>query len=708
MGHKSGDAVYWTHYRNEISAIDFQAIRANVDAEDVSILSSIALASRPGAPTSLSPEGFRTVYENPELKTLLLRESDLLDSLLSKHLTLDIARTEAPWEMQRLEELQQQILRVKFRLRTQTYREEYQAFVEAPCEITRPPEKGPDDAGLGTTVVDDCASAKLREHDHEMICLPLRRSPSDTTSLPLEDGGSVDDYDGKFTNIDPTLLEEDAQQHVEDYLAEGQADIGDDHANDDFCDDEHSDEDHVILTQKRVSQTGKAKTLISPWHLGGDISAAMFSEDSEMEIPLGNKMVDFFNHLHPIDSFFPGQEPLPGTLACRFCNETMILQHAVGHARACAKKLALRQCISVLETHFTVLEQCSWVNRLGKRCGKTGFKSHVDVANHIGSHYNCYKDANGLKANICQLSPCNEATTPVIYGAPAAWVQHLITVHRIPGAQSKTGDAYIHWCGLCGRWLCQLVEDLDDHVSNHEEMIGDLIRTEGFTGARVGRTTIRPPLNPFQLFDISLRPSARFHLGYNNTNDVNVHIADYVENLDDDVRLACPASADAGEHIRAVCYETAPMRKEELCLHMEKAHGLKPRVRPDKKKKRALHADVDKASKVEKGKATADKKKKRMLQADDDEASKAKKGKATADEKKKRMLQADDDEASKAKKGKATADEKKRVLQADDDESSKVKKGKPSRSMPTLAPRSINANIGAAMRSNASAYLTKH
>ena len=53
MGHKTGDGVYWTHYRNKISVVDFQAIRSDIDAEDVSVLTKNMLASRQGALSSL-------------------------------------------------------------------------------------------------------------------------------------------------------------------------------------------------------------------------------------------------------------------------------------------------------------------------------------------------------------------------------------------------------------------------------------------------------------------------------------------------------------------------------------------------------------------------------------------------------------------------------------------------------------------------------
>lgn len=78
MGHMDGDGVYWRSYRNQTSTVDFQAIAHRADAEDVSCLSSVALNRREDAPTALSVEGYRTVYNDTQVLAANKREIELL------------------------------------------------------------------------------------------------------------------------------------------------------------------------------------------------------------------------------------------------------------------------------------------------------------------------------------------------------------------------------------------------------------------------------------------------------------------------------------------------------------------------------------------------------------------------------------------------------------------------------------------------------
>lgn len=62
-------------------------------------------------------------------------------------------------------------------------------------------------------------------------------------------------------------------------------------------------------------------------------------------------MVDSVIHVHPIDGFYPGQEPLPGTLTCWFCGKPMTVVDGPMHAKLCALDAW------DLETKFPILEQ---------------------------------------------------------------------------------------------------------------------------------------------------------------------------------------------------------------------------------------------------------------------------------------------------------------------------------------------------------------
>ena len=597
MGHKTGDKTYWTHYRNETSTIDFQAIRAGVDAEDVTVLSSILLASRQSAPTSISSQGFRDVYKDPKLKALLSKEADLLDDLLTQNLSLDAAKVKEPRKHKRLEDLSSEILALKVKLRAQIYRAEYKAYVEKPCEIAIPgdDEKTPllttvahlpggseAPAGNDVQVTEEPWEKDARGYD-EIFLQSLNPSGVDGTSAVATGLSEVsNEYGDLFNNIDPTLLEEDATHNMDrffDATADEDNDaVGEDNAVDDY-----------LFEERRIKQFGQAKTMIAPWTIADDVPAMMFGLGSQLEIELGASMVDFFNHLHPIDSFYPGQEPLTGTLSCRFCHQPMTQSTGPTHARSCAKDAITKTTQWALETQFPILEQCSWLLNSGPRCRQNQFSTYAQVARHIYNHWYRGKDQG---PDSCRLSPCDQDVEPVIFRAHVTFMQHMITVHGIPSTSSTAPGAvtpYIHWCGLCGRWVSQLLEDLDDHNAKHEQLIGEIIRTEGFTGVTLRFVTIRPPLNPFDVYDTSLQPSARFKLSYLYHQDVGEAIESHIAKLDDNGRFLCPASVDAGHYIKAACSQHALMSKDQLRSHMTEAHGIRPRDK-DKEAEEAKEA----------------------------------------------------------------------------------------------------------------------
>ena len=74
MGHDDKDTTYWGAYRNHTSTVDFQALRHNLDAVDVSQMSSIFLAKSESGPTCVSEQGIIEISRDAELIKLLERE----------------------------------------------------------------------------------------------------------------------------------------------------------------------------------------------------------------------------------------------------------------------------------------------------------------------------------------------------------------------------------------------------------------------------------------------------------------------------------------------------------------------------------------------------------------------------------------------------------------------------------------------------------
>ena len=121
------------------------------------------------------------------------------------------------------------------------------------------------------------------------------------------------------------------------------------------------------------------------------------------------------------------------------------------------------------------------------------------------------------------------------------------------------------------------MENLDDHMAGHEPFVSELIRTEGFKGLTLRFTTLRPPLNPFKIYETPLQCSARFMLSYTHHQDVGEASGSHISSLDDNGSFSYPTSVDAGPHTTAVCDHQILMSKEKFRLHKAEAHAIKPR-----------------------------------------------------------------------------------------------------------------------------------
>ena len=105
---------------------------------------------------------------------------------------------------------------------------------------------------------------------------------------------------------------------------------------------------------------------------------AVFNSDgNEAELASGLGM--FFQIVHPIDRFFPGQEPIPGSYRCIFCDDNLVKTvHASLHVYQCALKEATGETIRIIDELFPFDQPCTHTNvkKIGGvdqlvLCGKT-------------------------------------------------------------------------------------------------------------------------------------------------------------------------------------------------------------------------------------------------------------------------------------------------------------------------------------------------
>jgi hypothetical protein len=184
--------------------------------------------------------------------------------------------------------------------------------------------------------------------------------------------------------------------------------------------------------------------------------------------------------------------------------------------------------------------QITWLSRSGCQCKKEDFKSSTEAAQHLDNHL-C-KDIEVPGVRCCRLAPCNKRIDAVDFDSLTAWHAHTISVHRLAFQWVKpkkgeeevgTSKFYVDWCGFCGKWLCQLTEDFEQHVAMHEQLVGQLIEQDGYAGVEMGDKMIQPAINPFSGPDTSVTCWDRFktHFDSQDMFEVITKIIDSMERM---------------------------------------------------------------------------------------------------------------------------------------------------------------------------------
>lgn len=500
MGHKDGEGVYWRSYRNQTSTVDFQAIAHRVDAEDVSMLSSISLNRRADAPTKLSEEGYRTVYNDPAVSAATTREIELLDSLLETYRTLDNAKRTDRDGFQRYDEARVKARVIRETLRGKLFQEEYRAHFNAPCpKVTVEKSMVPSA---------DPGPPKLQAQSTASMSPSFDGDDEDLDEVRFQQVIEVDE-----SNIDPQLLQ-NAANAIQSMFDEADA------ASEQSEDTTEEKIPARPIVETRSLQRGYSKVLVAPWTVTDAVSRALLSgQDSSLSrSELGDAMIEAFNHLYISDQFYPSQHPLPGANICRFCTSALPVSEPQVHARACEKRQMVKQLIPFVESRYPVPEECDWTNSKGEYCGRRRFEDHVEFSRHLNNH---------TRKNVCRFGACAKAIEGVEFESSETFYCHLLSTHALAITFSQKADNafqfLVYWCGFCCRWLSQLEEDMDAHASGHCDTVYDVIRIDGYAGVELSSKMIQPALCPFCVHNPTLEPAQRFRTLRVSTIQLRTH-----------------------------------------------------------------------------------------------------------------------------------------------------------------------------------------
>ena len=352
--------------------------------------------------------------------------------------------------------------------------------------------------------------------------------------------------------------------------------------------DNADDEEDLIGPTSRRNQIGRNKTVIMPHTVMDRVlsltdSKSTFPSDSE----LADIFVSAFNCTHTIDRFYPGHEPMPGTMCCRFCG--IFLRKTIDpplHAKQCALKALANSINECLDRDFPIVP-CTWYNKRNKGpCDKV-FPDFKKYQWHIRNHVS--------RANLqCEFADCAYATPTRAFVSLRAFWNHVAMVHKVC-TSGKKGDGksqiierdsqeHIFWCYYCAPWISRLTEDLEAHAATHKDLVRQFVTTYGYRGLRLGKKVIFPPLCPFCLHDDSMELWERFQTPYKFWTLQSKHLGLHFDG--DQMISRCPASLDS--EIAGGCAATHPMSPQELMTHLYTVHQLEVEHPDSPQTKRAI------------------------------------------------------------------------------------------------------------------------
>ncbi|OBT90547.1 hypothetical protein VE02_00995 [Pseudogymnoascus sp. 03VT05] len=270
-----------------------------------------------------------------------------------------------------------------------------------------------------------------------------------------------------------------------------------------------------VRPRPRRDNSGHNRTYVDPT-LCNQMLAAFDSDRNEAELASG--LGSFFKIVHPIDRFFPGQEPIHGSYRCMFCDGDLYgTVHASLHVCMCALKEATTETIRIADEIFpfdqpcahTTIKKTKGVDQLIS-CGKTfsnrqGFGLHV--SNHLSGKCQTIRNEDGDLVPSCFYPPCAQVSkvgkyrTGIVFPSKEARKTHMMTHHRLISTWSPKPT----FCEFCYEFV--LVHELDAHFEVHIDAADLLVKANGYTGSW---DLVRSSLD--SAYSVTMiRPSLRFN-----------------------------------------------------------------------------------------------------------------------------------------------------------------------------------------------------
>jgi hypothetical protein len=205
-----------------------------------------------------------------------------------------------------------------------------------------------------------------------------------------------------------------------------------------------------------------AARAIARYSLFSDLEDLLYNQPPDLtEAQFAGICVTKFNHLHPVDRYNPNQEPLPGTMDCRFCgmsflefkktspefkheNERITIREGRSMARAIMNGFQHRETETIPST------TCSMASGMtgGKKCTYK-YKSAKSPTSHRSHANGAHRDEQS------RLYVCHDHS--VTFEDLFDFRIHLMALHSAPSSiiplESASGEinleVFVFWCKFC-------------------------------------------------------------------------------------------------------------------------------------------------------------------------------------------------------------------------------------------------------------------
>lgn len=559
MGHKTASRIY-SEYASKIATVDLGALYRNQEPRSLAPMIGMLLNRRDDAPQSISDAGLAHCRQDPEFVELYTEYVRLRDALIGYHGTIAAAlRTSDPNSRAFQQAFNRQANKFKS-LRGSVYRKEYNEFFQkggaSSSSLPQSKQSTPsiltasESSRAGSPATDDTASPSSAFSAPLDWMLDSVSSNSTIRDIEYEEDGNV--------VIDPILLQMDLvpsdEQDLIDQLEAIEAANTDSAYTPDASEDASSssrqsmqidgvDSDtpdmrlhgisaHALelicaynnpdptRTHQPKENYGTSRSYVDP-SFAEDLRQAMTAGMNEAK--LAALLQQQFSTAYPPDRFYPGEEPLPGTYTCRFCDVDLLeIKHPANHAHSCARIDAVKSTAIEYDRLFPYTVACDFkkVRKVNGSyelydCGLTftdrrGFGDHVRT--HITGNNMSVRDDSGTHQltcfhGTCALLPDNgrQRSASIIFSSREERLVHLREQHRLVPTVSLDPT----FCEFCYVWV--LPFEVSEHARRHLEEAANHIANIGYTGVVGSGRQLVPRFCVFCYHNVDLDPCDRLN-----------------------------------------------------------------------------------------------------------------------------------------------------------------------------------------------------